>query len=194
MIKIILTLILVLIFFILGNFIPALKKLIKLITSSILKLLSFFGIKIKKREQTLHVSSQFKETYKEIRIVKLANKNIKSTSYIDWVALTILLISGILFLINFFTKGVISDWLFNLIKNFKFIKTATDMNTMFTATLFSVMSFALSSLLNRWKETKPQRLEQKQEKLKREAIKLMTSKELLDQAKLKDEQNYKELK
>lgn len=83
MIKIILTLILILIFFILGNFIPALKKLINLIVSNFLKLLSLFGIKIKKREQTLNVSPQFKETYKEIKIVKLANKNIKSISYID---------------------------------------------------------------------------------------------------------------
>lgn len=67
------------------------------------------------------------------------------------------------------------------------------MNTFYTATLFSVLSFSLSKVMARWKETKQQRIEHKNAKKKIEAIKLMTSKELLDEAKKKDEQNRKEL-
>ena len=194
MISIITTIILVLVLFLLGNVIPALKKLFGLLTKLFLKILSFFGIKIKTREQGLRVSDEFKNTYEEIKIVKLSNKNTKQLSSINWTSFTILVIAGLLFLINMFTNNAISNGLFNLIKNFKFIKTAEDMKVMYTATLFSAMSFALSGLMNRWKLTKQQRLENKQNKLKRAAIKLMSTKELLDEAKLKDEEKYKELK
>jgi hypothetical protein len=65
---------------------------------------------------------------------------------------------------------------------------------MYTALLFSAMSFAATKVLTRWKETKQQRVENKQAKLKQEAIALMSSKELLESAKKKDEQKYNELK
>jgi hypothetical protein len=65
---------------------------------------------------------------------------------------------------------------------------------MYTALLFSAMSFAATKVLTRWKDTKQQRIENKQAKIKQEAIALMSSKELLDSARLKDEKNYKELK
>ena len=68
------------------------------------------------------------------------------------------------------------------------------MNTMYTALLFSAMSFASTKVLARWKDTKQQRIENKQAKLKQEAIALMSSKELLDSARSKDENTYKQLK
>ena len=77
---------------------------------------------------------------------------------------------------------------------FGFIKSATDMNTLYTATLFSAISFSLTKLVGRWKETKQQRIENKQAMLKLKAMKVMSSKELLDNAKKKDEEKYKELK
>ena len=68
------------------------------------------------------------------------------------------------------------------------------MNILYTAALFSVLSFALTKVITRWKDTKQQRIEKKQAILKLKASKVMTSKELLDYAKQKDEIKYKELK
>ena len=69
------------------------------------------------------------------------------------------------------------------------------MNTLYTATLFSVLSFSASKLLQRWKETKQQRIENREAKIKKEAIELMDSKELVDEAKKKDKINLeKEVK
>lgn len=68
------------------------------------------------------------------------------------------------------------------------------MNTFYTATLFSVLSFSATKVLARWKETKQQRIENKQALLKLRATKLMTSKELLDEINKKNEEKYKELK
>ena len=68
------------------------------------------------------------------------------------------------------------------------------MNTFYTAFLFSIISFSISRLISRWKETKQQRLEAKNEKLKKKAVELMSSKELVEQAKKKDESKYNELK
>ena len=83
MIKIIITLLLVCLFFFSGQLIQAVKKLLALFVSNILKLLAFFGIKINKREKKVQVSQQFKETYKDIKIVKLSKKNLKQVSSID---------------------------------------------------------------------------------------------------------------
>ena len=68
------------------------------------------------------------------------------------------------------------------------------MNTFYTAALFSVLSFSLSKLLTRWKETKQKRKEAKELKIKKKAIELMSSKELVDEAKKKDIKKEEELK
>lgn len=68
------------------------------------------------------------------------------------------------------------------------------MNTFYTATLFSVLSFSGTKVMARWKETRQQRIENKQALLKLRATKLMSSKELIEKAQEKDEQKYKELK
>ena len=68
------------------------------------------------------------------------------------------------------------------------------MGVLFSTILTSVLSFSLGNIWNRWKSTKQQRIERKESKLKEKAIKLMDSKELLLQAKQKDEENYKRLK
>ena len=73
------------------------------------------------------------------------------------------------------------------------ILTPESMNTYYTAVLFSIMSFSISRIINRWKETKQQRIEAKNAKIKKLAIDLMDSKELVDQAKKKDENKRKEL-
>ena len=89
--------------------------------------------------------------------------------------------------------NVISNWLYTT-QPITFIKTPIDMNTFYTATLFSALSFSGTKLLARWKETKQQRQELKEAKLKVKAIDLMSSKELLDEAKKKDIENFNKLK
>lgn len=196
MIKIITTSLLVILFLLSGKIIQGLKKLIGLIISNFMRLLSFFGIKIKSKEKDIKISQEFKETYKDIKIVKLSNKNIKDESSIDWVWLSVFIVAGLLVLLNMkFIWGTnpISNWLYSIIKNLKLVKNETDMNTLYTATFFSILSFSASKILQRWKETKQNRIERKQEKIKLQAVEIMSTKELLDEAKKKDEQAKKEL-
>lgn len=196
MIQAILTVILVVLFFILGHFTQAIKKLLGFITKWILKFLSFFGLKISTREKSVEVSEEFKNTYKDIKIVKLSKKNIKQKSSIDYVNLVLFLITGLLVVLNLgsVSGNAISNWIYELVDGFGFIKSAADMNTLYTATLFSVISFSLTKLMGRWKETKQQRKENREALLKLRATKLMSSKELIEKAQEKDEQKYKELK
>lgn len=200
MITIILTLILALLFIFSGQIIQALKKLTKLITSLILKVLSFFGIKISKKEKKVKVSKEFKNIYKDIKMVKLSKKNIKNKSSIHWVYLSVFLICALLVFLNLgvISGNAISNWIFNNIvaKTFlvKFTKTAIDMNTLYTATMFSVLSFSATKIWQRWKETKAIRKENKEALLKRKALQLMDSKELLDEAKRKDKEKLNNLK
>ena len=196
MIKIITTSLLVILFLLSGKIIQGLKKLIGLIISNFMRLLSFFGIKIKSKEKDIKISQEFKETYKDIKIVKLSNKNIKDESSIDWVWLSVFIVAGLLVLLNMkFIWGTnpISNWLYSIIKNLKVVKNETDMNTLYTATFFSILSFSASKILQRWKETKQNRIERKQEKIKLQAVEIMSTKELLDEAKKKDEQAKKDL-
>ena len=83
MISIISTTLLIIVFILFGHIIQAIKKAIGLITSTLLKILSIFGIRLKKKEKHLKVSDEFRQTYKEIKIVKLSKKNIKQQSSID---------------------------------------------------------------------------------------------------------------
>ena len=196
MVNLIVGILLAITFFFFGQITQALKKLVSLFTGLLCKFLNLIGIKIKKREPQVKVSEEFKKTYKGIKKVKLSRKNIKQSSSIDWVSLSILGVALILFFFNLgsITGNAISNWLFKLIEKTGFVKTAIDMNTLYTATIFSVMSFAAGKILNRWKETKQQRIEARQSKIKIEALSHMTSKELVEEAKKKDEEKYKELK
>jgi hypothetical protein len=83
MISIISTTLLIIVFILFGHIIQAIKKAIGLITSTLLKILSIFGIRLRKKEKHLKVSDEFRQTYKEIKIVKLSKKNIKQQSSID---------------------------------------------------------------------------------------------------------------
>lgn len=188
------TILLATLFFLSGYIIQALKKIVGLFVKLTLTILSFFGVKLK-REKSLKMSDDFKNTYKEIKVVKQSNKNLKEKSSIDWLNLGLFCASLLLIITNLavVSGNAISNWLFSLIQNIKIVKSATDMNTLFTATLFSALSFSATKLLQRWKETKQQRVERKELKLKIKALELMDTKELLEQAKKKDEKRRKEL-
>lgn len=195
MIQIITTILLALTLISFGQITQALKKLVGMITKNFLKLINAFGIKIETKEQGVKVSQEFKDTYKDIRKVKLSKKNIKQKSSIDWKYFVLLLVGLILVGVNFaaVSGNAISNWVFTIISWTKLVKTPTDMNTMYTAVMFSIISFSFSKLMFRWKETKQQRIESKQAKIKMEALGYMSSKELLDNAKKKDEEKRKEL-
>ena len=83
MINVLTTLVLVVIFFFLGQITQAIKKLLGLVTGIFLKILNLFGISIKKKEKHLKVSKDFKLVYREIKRVNLSKKNIKQQSSID---------------------------------------------------------------------------------------------------------------
>lgn len=197
MVNTIVTILLIILFFFLGHITQAFKKIISLFTNLCLKILNIFGIKITKKERKQKLSEDFKNAYKDIKTVKISRKNIKQKHSIDFLGLTVLIIATILVIVNLASVSgynIISDWIFSWIKDIKIIKTPEDMNTFYTAFLFSIISFSISRLISRWKETKQQRLEAKNEKLKKKAVELMSSKELVEQAKKKDESKYNELK
>lgn len=193
MVALLLNILLIFIFFFSGYVVQAVKKLISVSTDWFLKLLNLLGVRFKSREETLCMSEEFKNTYKEIKIVKLSKKNIKQQSSIDWVWFSIFAVSALLLILNF-GSNMISNGLFKLIESWKLVKTAADMNTFFTATIFSAISFAVSKLLQRWNETKQQRIEAKEAKIKMKALAIMSSKELLTEAKKKDADKYSQLK
>lgn len=191
MTKIIIALIVVVILVILGYLSEAFKRLLKVITEVILWVLNLLGIKT--HTKTLKVSKEFKETYKDIHIVKM-RKN-KQLTCIHWVYFSVLLISLLLIFLNLqvITNNAISNFIYNIIKPLGIVKSSADMNVFYTAILFSIMSFSLSKVLDRWKLTKPQRTDAKNIKIKEKAKELMSTKELLTSAREKDENKLKEL-
>lgn len=196
MVNTIITGILIITLFLLGHITQGFKKIISLFTDLFLKFLNLFGIKINRKEKHLKVSKEFKETYKDIKIVKLSKKNIKQKHSIDIIGLSVLFIALILFIVNAVTGYAISNWIHSWMSKIPLLNsilTRESMNTYYTAVLFSIMSFSISRIINRWKETKQQRIEAKNAKIKKLAIDLMDSKELVDQAKKKDENKRKEL-
>ena len=105
-----------------------------------------------------------------------------------------------MYILNFkmITNNMVSNWLYSIIENIailkKFITDETSMNVFYTSGIMAIITFSATKLVTRWKETKPQRKAMKEMKLKLKAMDLMTSKELLDNAKKKDEEEYKKAK
>ena len=63
MISLLLNVLLIFTFFFSGLFVQAFKKFISILTTYSLKILSFFGIRFKNREQDVWISEDFKNTY-----------------------------------------------------------------------------------------------------------------------------------
>ena len=200
MISLLLNILFIVTFLFSGYLVQAIKKFVSVTIKLICKLLALFGIKIKVREHNYRVSDEFKKTYKDIKTVKLSKKNIKQESSIDWVGLILFIIAGLLYLFNLkvITGNAISNWMYSWVSQIplvgKLVADEIAMNTFYTAGVFAVLTFALTKIYNRWKETKPQRVEKKEALLKARAIEIMSSKELLDSAKDKDEAKEKSLK
>lgn len=190
------------IFFLLsGRLIQFVKRIIQIIVEIFLRILNLLGIKIRRGENRLKTSPLFKQTYKDITVVKRSKQNQKVKSSINFISLLLIILSLSLIIINLdsISGNIISKWIFNLEINntrvalYLFIKNQKDMDITFTAIMFSVLSFSASKLVSQWKDTAQFRKAKKEMKMKRNAISLMSSKELLDAAKIKDTQKYEEL-
>ena len=202
MLNLTITLICALFFLVTGSLIQFIKRIFYIISTLSLKFLNLLGIKINTTERKIKVSKEFKETFPDIRIVKKSKQNIKTKHSINLIALILFIISLILIIINLnvVSDNIVSKWLYGLyIKdvravNIIFIESQKDMDIVFTAIMFSIVSFSASKLISQWKETAKFRQAKKEMKLKQTAINLMTSKELLDAARNKDTIHYQALK
>lgn len=133
--------------------------------------------------------------------MKRSKQNQKTKSSINFISLLLIILSLSLIIINLdsISGNIISKWMFNLeinhtrIAPYLFIKTQKDMDITFTAIMFSVLSFSASKLVSQWKDTSQFRRAKKEMKIKKNVISSMSSKELLDAAKIKDEEKYNRL-
>lgn len=187
MINVLTSILLVIVFLFFGQIIQALQRVLKLFTTIILFILNLVGIRLIQKEKEILLDKEFYEQNKDINKIMISKKNLKKKSSIDWIGVGMLLGALILFIINLqsVSDHIISNWIYSLISNWKLLSNL-DVNTFFTATIFSIISFAISRILNTWKETKELRKERKEIKLKNKAIKIMNTKELLDAARRKN--------
>lgn len=178
-----------------GRIYEGIKKLITLIVDILLKIANLCGLSISKTERRIHTSKEFKKTFKDIKIVKKSKENNKIKPSINLFALILLLISVTLIVCNLdaVSGNAISIWLYEINPVPMLIKSQRNMDMTFTAILFSFVTFSISKLLNQWKETKKYRDAKKHMKQKKHLTQLMTSKDLLDAAKMKSKENYERL-
>ena len=114
MVSIIVSFGMILLLFLSGRIYESIKRLLILITDMILKLLNIFGIKINTKEYRIKTSHEFKQTFKDIKIVKKSKENKKIKPSINLIALIMLIISIVTVIINLniVSGNIISVWLF----------------------------------------------------------------------------------
>lgn len=100
MVSIVVTFGMIALLFISGKVFESLKRLLTLLIDISLKVLNFFGLTLSRKEKRVKVSKQFKETFKDIKIVKQSKENKKILSSIHIPALCILILSLVLIIIN----------------------------------------------------------------------------------------------
>jgi len=177
--------------FFLGSITQAWKKLVGILTKAFCKI---FPALDKKRAQAkkIKVSEQLKETYNvdEVRKENIGMQKIKVVR-VGYIILTI--IAGILIVANLekLSGRIISNWLADVLNSIGIKISYINMNTTYTAVLFSVFSFGATSTLNSWKATKEYRKQRKKEKLIKKALNNMTSAELAEEVEKKNEQEKK---
>lgn len=191
MISVVVSFGLVLLFLVSGRLFEAFKYLLKLLFDGGLKLLNLFGIYVNLQEKRIKTSKEFKQTFKDIKIVKKSKVNEKIKPSINTFAMITLALSLALIIINLevVSGNCISIWLYEQGIFSLFIDSQRNMDVTFTAVLFSVMSFSLSKLFAQWKETKKYRDAKKEIKFKGVVAQKLSSKDLLDMAKELDATN-----
>lgn len=178
-----------------GRIFEGVKRLIQLFIDIFLKIGSACGLRIRKTEKRIHVTRQFKNTFKDIRVVKKSKQNNKLKPSINLFALILLLSSITLIICNLevVTGNAISIWLFDHNPFPQFITSQRNMDMTFTASLFSIVTFSISKLINQWKETKKDRKARREVKKQKKVLKNISSRDLLDIAKSKDLERYNQL-
>lgn len=187
------TFLLILLFFLSGRIFEAIKRLLALFLDIGLKILNLFGIHINRKETRLRTSHEFKATFKDIKIVKRSRQNNKIKPSVNLIALIILILSIGSVIYNVTSGGVISNFLFKYNPFPSLITDQVNMNTTFTALMFSIISFSISKLISQWKETVQFRKTKREMKLRGRVLEKMSSKDLLDAAKQKDEYGFNKL-
>lgn len=196
MINAITTIVFIVLLFFTGKLVECLKYLLKLIVTVTLKILNLIGINVSITETTVKTSKLFKNTFQEIKVVKRSRQNKKIKTSINVGALLMLLCSLSLIILNLSTisNNAITNWIFSLgVVNFV-VDTAEDMNVIFTALMFSVVSFSISKLINQWKETASSRQTKRDIKAKGYVLSKISTQELLDYVKQRDTERYSKLK
>ena len=185
------TLIMIFLFFFQGRIFESFRRIISLIVELIFKFLNLLGIKVNKKGHKLKTSKNFKNTFKEIKMVRESKENLKIKSSINWVAFVILVLSLIAIVINL-KYGTITNYLYSIKKLRDVFFSKQRIDTMVTAITFSFTSLSLSKLMSQWKDTKKYRVAKREMRERQRLLKGMSSKDLLTIAKAKDEENLKE--
>lgn len=170
--------------FLIGSINESWKKLTKVITTLFCKLFGLSEEQLRK-EKTLKTSDNFRKYYGDIKKVKKSKENLKLIKSINVVSSIISLIILTLIIINL-SGNVISNWLYTWLYWISLIKGKVEMNTFFTAIMFSILSFSLSKVWSTWVSTKPLRKERKLQKAKKYVFRNTSSKDLVEEAKKKD--------
>lgn len=171
--------------FLIGSINESWKKLTKIITTLFCKLFGLSEEQLRK-EKTLKTSDNFRKYYGDIKKVKKSKENLKLIKSINVVSSIISLIILTLIIINLVRGNAISNWLYTWLYWIPLIKGRVEMNTFFTAIMFSILSFSLSKVWSTWVSTKPLRKERKLQKAKKYVFRNTSSKDLVEEAKKKD--------
>ena len=133
-----------------------------------LRILSACGVHFKTSERTLSTSKEFKDTFKEIKIVKKSKENVKLKPSINIFALVTFVVSLALVILNLeaLTGNYVTEWLYTDTFLHRFVETKASIDVMYTAIIFSVMSFSLSKLASQWKDTRHIRVTRREIKIK----------------------------
>ena len=182
----------VVLLFLSGRIYESVKRLLMLIIDIFLKILNLFGIQINTREYRIKTSRKFKQTFKDIKIVKKSKENNKIKPSINLIALILLVLSVSIVIINLdvVSGNFISAWLFKNNPFPKLVMSQESMDVTLTAILFSIIAFSISKLISQWKETAKFRKAKKQMRAREKVLCKMSAKELLDAAIEKDKAGY----
>lgn len=184
------TFILIILFFLSGRIFEGVKRLLALILDIGLKILNIFGIQISRKELKLHTSSRFRNTFKDIKTVKKSKQNNKIKPSINIFALIIFILSVSVVVFNISSGGIISKFLFDHNPLPQLIQTQSNMEITFTALSFSIISFSISKLVSQWRQTAEFRKAKRDIRLQGKILNKLSSKDLLDIAKQKDQDAF----
>lgn len=187
--------IVIIIMFMVGSTGQAYKKGVKLGTGVTLNMLDILIIKIK-GGVPLRKSKNFINYYGDIKVVKKSKTNLKQQTSLNIMATIILIICIILVVINLevVSGNIITKMLFDMFRWVPMIGSIENMNTAFTAAVFSTLSFSLGQIYNTWKSTKELRAQKRLSKMKQKVFESFTSKEIYKELVSKDTESLKKYK